>query len=135
MAAERNAPKPAEFAIHFAKITGALRSAAMHSTGTPTPMLFATLTLEREPLQWAEVPQALINWLQSAGAIAALGLFLVFAARASFSFQRLFAPSGNRASSGLVRLGTICTVASWVGFVLVGALYAGSLIGLRRLQP
>jgi ABC-type transport system involved in multi-copper enzyme maturation permease subunit len=98
-------------------------------------MLFATLTLEREPMQWAEVPQALINWLQSAGAIAALGLFLVFVSRASFSFQRLFASGGTRVSSGLVRLGTICTVASWAGFVLVGALYASSLIGLRWSQP
>src|SRR5262249_11792441 len=103
-------------------------------SGIHMHMLFATLTLEREPLQWAEAPQALVNWLQSAGAIASLGLFLVFAARASFSFQRLFAPTGSRVSPGLVRLGAMCTIASWVGFILVGGLYVGSLIGIRGLQ-
>lgn len=97
-------------------------------------MLFATLTLEREPMQWAELPQALVNWLQSAGAIASLGLFLVFAARASFSFQRLFAPAGSRVSAGLVRLGAICAIASWVGFACVGALYVGTFIRISRFQ-
>jgi ABC-type transport system involved in multi-copper enzyme maturation permease subunit len=94
-------------------------------------MLFASFILERYPMPWAEVPQATIGWLQNAGVIAALGLFLVYAAMASFSFERLFAPPGSRASRGLVRLGAMCTIASWVGFGLLGALFVGALLGMR----
>jgi ABC-type transport system involved in multi-copper enzyme maturation permease subunit len=94
-------------------------------------MLFATFTLEREPLQWAEMAQALMGWLQSAGAIAALGLFLVFAGQASFSFQRLFAAPGSRASPALAKLGALCTIISWSGFGLLGLIFAGMLLGIR----
>jgi hypothetical protein len=97
-------------------------------------MLLATLILEREPLQWAELPQALVSWLQSTGAIASLGLFLVFATRASFSFGRLFAPWGGMTSAGLVRLGTIGAVGSWIGFGLLGALFLGATLGIRQAQ-
>ncbi len=97
-------------------------------------MIFATLILGRDPLQWADVPQSIVYWLQSAGALAALGLFLVFAARASFSFERLFAPWGGRSSAGLVRLAAICTIASWSGFGLLGMMFAAALLGVRRAQ-
>src|SRR5260370_5130374 len=39
-------------------------------------MLFAALELERDPLQWAEMPLALKTWVQHAGMVAAFGLFI-----------------------------------------------------------
>jgi ABC-type transport system involved in multi-copper enzyme maturation permease subunit len=39
-------------------------------------MMFASLVLEREPLRWADLPGALITWVQDAGMVAALALFI-----------------------------------------------------------
>src|SRR5260370_41551495 len=39
-------------------------------------MFFAALELEGDPLQWAEVPLALMTWVQPAGMVAAFGLFI-----------------------------------------------------------
>ncbi len=50
-------------------------------------MIFAVLALDREPLQWAELPAALTTWVQSAGGVAAFGLAVFciayFASRAA----------------------------------------------------
>ncbi|MEI7685915.1 MAG: hypothetical protein WCL32_12885 [Planctomycetota bacterium] len=97
-------------------------------------MLLATLILEREPLRWVELPQVIINWLQSAGVIAALGLFLVFAVRASFSFRRLFQFGGGSVSLGLVRLGAICATLSWILFGALIVFAIGSWLGIKQTQ-
>jgi len=39
-------------------------------------MVFAALTLEREPMKWAELPMALRGWAQTAGLVAALALII-----------------------------------------------------------
>lgn len=39
-------------------------------------MLLASLELEKEPLQWAEFPVAVVSWIQNAGGLAALGLLV-----------------------------------------------------------
>src|ERR1017187_4388204 len=43
-------------------------------------MIFPSLYLEREPMQWAQMPVALVAWLQNAGGVAAFGVFLVLIA-------------------------------------------------------
>ncbi len=98
-------------------------------------MLFATLILGHEPLQWHEVPQAVVYWLQSAGTIAAVGLFLVYAVQASFSFERMFAPGGRPSSPRLAKIGTFCTIASWVGFAVVAMMFVLAILGVRDIQP
>ncbi len=40
-------------------------------------MLFASLYLEREPLNWAHLPASLVGWLQNAGGAAAFAIALV----------------------------------------------------------
>ena len=42
-------------------------------------MLFASLYLEREPLNWAHLPESLVGWLQNAGGAAAFAIALVLA--------------------------------------------------------
>lgn len=44
--------------------------------------LFASLVIDRAPLQWEEMPTALLAWLQNAGGVAAFGVALVLLASA-----------------------------------------------------
>src|ERR1019366_9368765 len=44
-------------------------------------MLFASLAIEREPLQWSKLPDALTVWVQNAGGVAAVGIALILLAR------------------------------------------------------
>lgn len=43
-------------------------------------MLFASIFLDREPMQWRQMPEAIAVWLQNAGGVAALGIALVLLA-------------------------------------------------------
>src|SRR5262245_30915681 len=40
--------------------------------------MFATLVLEREPLQWSDLPGAILSWVQDVGGFAAVGLVIWF---------------------------------------------------------
>lgn len=40
--------------------------------------MFATLVIEREPLQWSDLPGAVLSWLQDAGGFAAAALAITF---------------------------------------------------------
>jgi ABC-type transport system involved in multi-copper enzyme maturation permease subunit len=98
-------------------------------------MFFATLYLEREPMQWAELPGAALGWLQSAGLVAALAIFLVFAVRSSFRFDLLFTGIGGaKPSKSLVRLGTIATLLAWAGYAALLLLFIGSALGVPAAQ-
>lgn len=74
-------------------------------------MLFAALVIERETLKWADLPLALMSWVQDAGVIATLGLLLVGLSRL-LNRQSLFGQHGN----ALHQLAGIC------GCVAVGCL-------------
>src|SRR5260370_8823001 len=45
-------------------------------------MLFASLVIEREPLEWSRLPDAISGWLQNAGGVSALAIMLVLIAHA-----------------------------------------------------
>ena len=38
--------------------------------------IFATLFVERDPLSWVDVPSGILQWVQSVGGFACLGLVL-----------------------------------------------------------
>lgn len=93
-------------------------------------MLFATLILEREPMQLADLPQAVMNWLQSAGALASLGLFLFFLIKGRGRFAEMFRSEGRKTEARAASLGTLLTVLSWFGFAVLGVMFAASWIGI-----
>lgn len=55
--------------------------------------MFAALVLEREPTTWAQLPEVLIAWLQSAGGVAAFGICIFLALTLS---HRAFGQGGGR---------------------------------------
>src|SRR5215472_11393188 len=40
--------------------------------------MLATLVLERDPLQWSDLPGAIVSWVQDVGGFAAVGLVIWF---------------------------------------------------------
>src|SRR5688572_10348183 len=94
-------------------------------------MLFSTLLLDREPMQWADFPRALMSWVQNAGALAALATLIWFIA--TLASSRLEKRRINVPSIVLVVL-----IASWLGVFLVGSLFVVNWLGddsLRHLLP
>jgi ABC-type transport system involved in multi-copper enzyme maturation permease subunit len=76
-------------------------------------MLFSYFYLERDPLQWVNLPLAAMVWLQNAGTVAALGLFLVF-------LTYLVTPEGRGDLASLWTrrpLLVLLTGLSWLGFL------------------
>src|SRR5262245_56200457 len=43
--------------------------------------MLATLVIEREPLQWSDMPGALVSWVQDVGGFAMVGLVIWFLVR------------------------------------------------------
>jgi hypothetical protein len=91
-------------------------------------MIFATgLILDREPLRWAQVPGELIDWVQTAGAFASLGIFL-------WLLVRLLQREKTPFSSGRVHpLITLAVSLSWLGYAFLFLLWLGNWMGLRRV--
>lgn len=98
-------------------------------------MLLATLVIEREPLRWEDVPPALLLWLQSAGAMASLALFVFFLIAGRGSLKRMFRGQGQPASTTTVRLGIAYTVASWLGYIVLGVFFIARGLGVRAVHP
>lgn len=94
-------------------------------------MLFSTLLLDREPLQWAEFPRALMSWVQNAGALASLATLIWFIA----------AVAGSRLEKRRINAPAIVVAVlalSWLGVFLVGALFVVNWLGddaLGHLLP
>src|SRR5436309_4256606 len=87
-------------------------------------MLFAALELERDPLQWAEMPLALKTWVQHAGMVAAFGLFiysLAYVIQRSFSVKA-GAQAGTQGFelSGLGKMIALLTCLSLGSYVVLG---------------
>jgi hypothetical protein len=91
-------------------------------------MIFASgLILDREPLQWSQLPAALIDWVQTAGAFAALGLvFWVLVRFLQRERATLTAP-------GPSRLYALLIVLAWAGYGVIILLWFGAVLGLTRL--
>ncbi len=90
-------------------------------------MLFATLIQDRAPLQWVELPRAMMTWVQTAGGVAALAALLWFAANIA----------GSRREKGRLTVSRAAVVAfgaSWIGFVGVLLLFAVNWMGDGTLQ-
>ena len=98
-------------------------------------MLFASLVFDRLPLQWNQLPFALIIWLQNAGGVAAFGIAIFLLARA---LQRdpddgtlLNFPPRLRFLSTVLRFAII---ASGVGYILLVLQWLGAGMGIGVLR-
>ena len=99
-------------------------------------MLFASLVFDRMPLQWSQLPFAVVIWLQNAGGVAAFGIAIFLLARA---VQRdpddgtlLNFPPRLRFLSTVLRYAII---AGGVGYIILILLWLGaSGIGLLRTE-
>jgi hypothetical protein len=92
-------------------------------------MIFATgLVLDREPLQWWMLPYVVLDWVQTAGAFAALGVFLWFIVR---YLQRERTPFTSVELSPLM-MG--CILMSWAGAAFVLLCWLGSRMGLSFMD-
>jgi ABC-type transport system involved in multi-copper enzyme maturation permease subunit len=80
-------------------------------------MIFASLVIEREPTTWAQLPAAVAAWLQDAGSLSALALFVWCLA---YVFQR---PAGvSREGNWVKTLFAYAAVGSFLLFGLYGVL-------------
>lgn len=80
-------------------------------------MLFATLILDHEPLTWAELPRAIMIWVQNAGGLAALGALFWLAA--TYGQSRL-----NKRPMAVNKLAIVILALSWIGFLAMAVLFA-----------
>jgi hypothetical protein len=87
-------------------------------------MIFASLVLDREPMQWSEFPTALATWLQDAGSLSAVALFIWCLA---YLLQR---PAGMSKDWNWVK--TVFVYSACASFVLF-AVY-GVLLWLQGVQ-
>src|SRR5262245_45835287 len=89
-------------------------------------MLFATLILDHEPLTWAELPRAIMIWVQNAGGLAALGglLWLVW----RYGQSRL-----NNRPMAINKLALLLLVLSWIGFITMAVMFAANWFGNESL--
>jgi hypothetical protein len=98
-------------------------------------MLFASLILDRAPLQWSQFPDALGGWLQNAGGVAAFGIAIVLLAR---YLQREVSEIDFWSLSPRLRslLPTLkaCIIASAVGFALLLVIWLGDRMGIPGLK-
>ena len=99
-------------------------------------MLFASLVIEREPLQWSRLPDAISGWLQNAGGVSALAILLVLLARAlqrnpdELNFWD-FSPRLRRFLPVLKG----CVVASFLGYLALAVVWTADRIGIPGLKP
>ena len=92
-------------------------------------MLFATFIVERQPMEWRFLPAAIIQWCQSAGILAAFGLFLI-AVFTRGNLGLLYRNDGKRAPywyRGIIPF--LCGAA----YLAVLGLYLARMIGVRRI--
>jgi hypothetical protein len=99
-------------------------------------MLFASLVMEREPLQWNRLPDAISGWLQNAGGVAALAIMLVLLARALQRDPRElnfwdFSPRLRPFLSVLKG----CVFASGLGYLALAVVWTADRIGIPGLKP
>lgn len=88
-------------------------------------LLFATLFVERDPLSWVDVPAGVVQWVQSVGGFACLGLllWLVFGWMRTSAVEKSRIPAWKKilfsalAGSGLILFG----IAIALRFVNAGA--------------
>src|SRR5262245_47527302 len=90
-------------------------------TGVPMTM-FAILEFDRNPLQLADLPGGLVSWLQSAGAVAVIGLvlYVLIGLPRLRPAERARVPRWQRATF------LICSAAAAVLYVLWAILYLAS---------
>jgi len=92
-------------------------------------MLFASLILDRMPLYWGNLPDALSMWLQNAGGVAAVGIFLVmlihYVQRDAVDQSIWNLPSGLKFLSdyflylfGAVVIAYLVVIVGWIGLWL-----------------
>src|SRR5262249_39185764 len=99
-------------------------------------MLFASLVIEREPLQWSRLPDAISGWLQNAGGVSALAILLVLLARAlqrnpdELNFWD-FSPRLRRFLPVLKG----CIIASFLGYLVLAVVWTADRIGIPGLKP
>jgi ABC-type transport system involved in multi-copper enzyme maturation permease subunit len=116
-------------------------------------MFAVGLELERDPLQWAEMPLALKTWVQQTGMVAAFGLFifcLAYLIQRTFRFgtapgTELIAEGGARVGgkgdklSGLGQVIAVLACLSLVSYLAIGG-WALTLLGseepvVRLVEP
>lgn len=97
-------------------------------------MLFASLVMEREPLHWSRLPDAISGWLQNAGGVAALAVMLVLIARAMHRDPRelIFWDLSPRLRPLLPVLKG-CIIASGLGYLALALLWTANRIGIPGL--
>ncbi|MFM7149881.1 MAG: ABC transporter permease [Gemmataceae bacterium] len=76
-------------------------------------MIFAALTLDREPLRLADLPLYLISWIQSAGGFALVGLLLFYL----FGLPRWRPEDRKKVPSWLSSLFVGCTLVALAGYL------------------
>jgi len=100
---------------------------------------FASLVIDREPMTWAQMPDALVSWLQNAGGVAALGVGIVVLA-GILSRDTQESPLWNLANAirPLIGLLRICVGIAALGYAFLLLVWVGDLAGvpgLRMLLP
>jgi hypothetical protein len=97
-------------------------------------MLFASLYLDRRPLDWTQLPAALTIWVQVAGVVAAVGIALVLLARALsrnpnewivWSFSERLRPAATYMRFAVLLSG--------IGYVIHVLLMIGGFVGVPRI--
>jgi hypothetical protein len=100
-------------------------------------MLFAAgLVLEREPLQWSQLFVAVNLWLQNAGSVAAVGLafwMLLQMVQRRSAFGTLLADA-PRSMAGLSTLMLLLACLSFIGYLAVGLIGLGGVLGASAMM-
>src|SRR5262245_26879719 len=96
--------------------------------------LFASLILERVPMEWAQMPGALSTWLQNAGGVAAFGIALVLLA-GYLSRDTQESPLWNisNAVQPLIGILRVCIIAAALGYAFLVLVWLGELVGIKGL--
>lgn len=102
-------------------------------------MLFASLVLEREPVQWSQLPGALMAWCQNAGAVAAFGVALVLLAQTvTRNPNEWIVWNISDRLRPIYSLLRYFVIAAGIGYAALILLWLGDLFripGLRRFLP
>ena len=93
-------------------------------------MLFATFIVERPQMEWKFLPAAIIQWCQSAGILAAFGLFLI-AVFTRGNLGVLYRNDGQRAPYWYR---AILPSLSLFAYLAVVSIYFARMIGVRGLE-
>lgn len=87
------------------------------------PPLFA-IVIERDPLQWADLPAGLVQWLQAAGIFATLGLLVGFPLGLALRLPGLRREDRAALPGWMITLFALCTVVAVLGYLIGGVLAA-----------